>query len=324
MAKIAVLGSGAWGSALACISARAGHETFLWGRSQPTVSEINDHLTNQAYLGDLQLHPGIHATTDLSIAVEHADVIILATPAQSIASLLETLPRLPEGATLLSTCKGIHRETGRLPTQLIEAELPGHSVAALSGPSFATDVVADLPTAVTIASRDTKIAEGLCAIFSAGTFRCYASGDLNGVELGGALKNVLALAVGASRAMELGASAEAALVARGFAEMMRVATALGAQRETLAGLSGLGDLVLTCSSTQSRNFTYGMALGQNENLEGMKLAEGAFTAGIALDLAKEKNIDAPITKAIVDVLEKRITAREAVHNLLTRPLKREN
>ncbi|MEO1143738.1 MAG: NAD(P)H-dependent glycerol-3-phosphate dehydrogenase, partial [Pseudomonadota bacterium] len=200
---------------------------------------------------------------------------------------------------------------------------PSNNVGDLSGPSFAVDVVANLPTAVTVASKSEGVADILASLLSHDLFRCYASTDLKGVELGGALKNVLALAVGATRGMELGASAEAALIARGFAEIARLAVNLGAKAETLSGLSGLGDLVLTCSSTKSRNFTYGMAMGRGDSLDGLKLAEGAFTASVANKIARERGLEMPVTEAIVEVLDNRITAHEAVRRLLSRPLKRE-
>ena len=324
VSNVAVLGSGAWGSALACVAARAGHDTKIWGRSPETALEINAKHTNQRYLGDLKLEPSVHAVTGMDEALESAEIILLSLPTQSLSAKLPEIRSHIADATLVTTCKGIDRETGKLPHELIGNIFQNNPVAALSGPSFATDVVSRLPTAVTIACHEATVSEKLAGMLSTNTFRCYASGDIKGVELGGALKNVLALAVGAARGMGLGASAEAALIARGFSEIKRLAVALGAIPETLSGLSGLGDLVLTCSSPQSRNFSYGMAMGQGQSLQGLKLAEGAFTAGVALRLANQAGIEVPVTGAIVDVLEKRVTANEAVHQLLTRPLKREN
>ncbi|MGI9350473.1 MAG: NAD(P)H-dependent glycerol-3-phosphate dehydrogenase [Rhizobiaceae bacterium] len=322
--NIAVLGCGAWGSALACIAARAGHGTKIWGRSSETIQEINTKHTNQRFLGDLKLNPTIEAMTGIDAALANSNIILLSVPTQALSSLLADMKNIAGDTMLVATCKGIDRETGKLPHELIGEAFPENPIAALSGPSFASDVVSGLPTAVTIASDDAKIAENLSLLLSTGTFRCYASSDLKGVELGGALKNVLALAVGATRGMGLGASAEAALIARGFAEISRLAVKLGAKPKTLVGLSGLGDLVLTCSSSQSRNFSYGMAMGQGKSLEGLKLAEGAFTAGVALKLANQAGVEVPVTEAVVNVLENRVTAKEAVQQLLTRPLKREN
>jgi len=324
MRKLAIIGGGAWGSALACVAARAGHETLMWCRSVSQTNEISQFRTNGKYLGDLPIDRGVKAVSDISVATSNADIVLLSTPAQSLSSVLADCEPLQESSVLITTCKGIDQDTGKLPSETVKERFPNHEVAALSGPSFAHDVVQNLPTAVTIASNSIETAELLSESLSTHTFRCYASSDLKGAELGGALKNVLALAVGATRGMRLGASAEAALIARGFAEISRLAVGLGARPETLMGLSGLGDITLTCSTPQSRNFQFGMALGAGDSLQGLKLAEGAFTASIALRLAKEHNIDVPITSAIVDVLEKRVTAREAVEQLLTRPLKRES
>jgi glycerol-3-phosphate dehydrogenase (NAD(P)+) len=323
MTKVCVIGSGAWGSALACVAARASHETVVWGRSQDVISQINTTQTNQAYLENLKLENSIVATNDLGEAVSGSDIILLSIPTQTMAGRLHEIKAFSGDAVLVTCCKGIDRESGKLPAELVGEAFPDNKVGVLSGPSFARDVVAGLPTAVTVASAEPDVADRLAALLSTESFRCYAATDVRGVELGGALKNVLALAVGATRGMGLGASAEAALMARGFAELRRLAKALGAQTETLAGLSGFGDLVLTCSSPQSRNFSYGMAMGKGETLEGLKLAEGAHTAGIALKIAEEHKIDVPIIGAIVNVLEQKTTAREAVQSLLARPLKRE-
>jgi len=321
--KIAIIGAGAWGSALACVAARAGNETIIWGRSTSTIREINTNHTNEQYLGNLKLGENIQATIDLELALEGAQVILFSLPTQQLTSKLFAIKEYIGNAILLTTCKGIDQTSGKLPAEIIQNAFPQNNVAALSGPSFATDVVQGLPTAVTIASEHSSLSDGLAQALSAGTFRCYAATDIRGVELGGALKNVLALAVGTARGLGLGASAEAALMARGFAELRRLATALGAQAETLNGLSGFGDLVLTCSSPQSRNFAYGLAMGKGDALDNMKLAEGAHTASIALKIAKQNNIDTPIIEAVVNVLEKNTTPSEAVMQLLARPIKRE-
>lgn len=323
MTKICVIGSGAWGSALACVAVRAGHEVVIWGRTPETISEINATHTNSKYLDNLKIEKSIIATTDLAQAITGSDVVLLSIPTQTLSSRLDEISEYVGAAILVTCCKGIDRETGKLPAELVAQAFAQNSVGVLSGPSFAADVVANLPTAVTVASQKEGIADILAGQLSTDTFRCYAATDIKGVELGGALKNVLALAVGAVRGMGLGASAEAALMARGFAELQRLAIALGAKPVTLSGLSGFGDLVLTCSSPQSRNFSYGMVMGKGDSLEGLKLAEGAHTAGVALKIADEHGIDVPIITAIVNVLDKKTTAREAVHSLLTRPLKRE-
>jgi glycerol-3-phosphate dehydrogenase (NAD(P)+) len=324
MAKLAVIGAGAWGSALACIGVRGKHETVVWSRNADQVDSICRTHRNPDYLGDLVLDQEITATADLAGALDGADVVLLSVPAQSLGEVVGAFPPLEADAVLVTTCKGIDRNTMQLPAGIVRLHQPSHAVAALSGPSFAHDVVQGLPTAVTIASDSGETADRVAGLLSTASFRCYSSDDILGVELGGALKNVLALAVGAARGMQLGASAEAALVARGFAEILRLSTAMGARPETLMGLSGLGDITLTCSTPQSRNFTYGMALGKGDNLHGLKLAEGAFTASVAQRLAAEHGVSMPITDAVVDVLEQKVTAREAVSQLLTRPLRRES
>jgi len=322
--KIAVLGGGAFGTALACDAARAGNQVNLWCRDETAANSINRDHKNPAYLGDALLPEELTATTDISDALSGASSVIIATPAQTFLKVTKLIARdLMPDAILVSAAKGIDQETGFLPTETLKILLPDHKRAALSGPSFAADIVAGLPTAVTIASENLDDASVLCETLSSGTFRCYASDDPKGVELGGALKNVLALAVGLARGLGLGASAEAALIARGFAEINRVATTKGAKAETLTGLSGLGDLILTCSSPQSRNFSYGIALGKREKLEGLKLAEGVFTATIAERIAVTEGVNCPIISAVTSVLDDKLDPMEAVSQLLNRPLKAE-
>jgi len=324
MSKICILGGGAFGTALACVARRAGHQTSLWSRNKAVVDAINQHQKNPAYLDDLILEPEIKATDSFDDALLNADIVLFAVPAQTIGKIAKTVASLIKpGTIIISSAKGIDQNTGLLPSETIAAEIQNCPVAALSGPSFASDVVRKLPTAVTIASHDMALSQKLAEAFSSDEFRCYASDDLKGVELGAALKNVLAIAVGAARGMQLGASAEAALIARGFAEICRLATALGASSQTLSGLSGLGDLVLTCSTPQSRNFSYGLALGKGDSLQNLKLAEGAFTARIASKIAIQHKIDTPIIHAVTAVLDKKLTAQDAVVQLLRRPLKSE-
>lgn len=322
--RIAVLGGGAWGTALALVALRAGNEPLLWARDPDTVTAINERRENPRYLPGIALDSGFAATGDIIEALDGAAIVVLATPAQTVRDMADGLEAILRAGTVVVCCaKGIDRETGLLPAAILGEALPGCPVAALSGPSFAHDVARGLPTAVTIGAHDPGLAQELCETFSSASFRCYASGDLAGVELGGALKNVIALAVGATRGLELGASAEAALTARGFAEMARIAAALGARPQTLMGLSGLGDLVLTCSGPQSRNFAHGMALARGGRDRPTKLAEGVYTASVAASIAREAGIDAPVTEALADVLDGTITAREAVARLMERPLKAE-
>lgn len=323
--SISVLGGGAWGTALATMLADHLQEpVVLWARSASTVRAINETHRNPAYLGDIALDPKVAATNELRRACK-SDIILCVTPAQSFAQLAKTIqPLIDDDAFVVSCAKGIDRESGELLHQLAARHFDAARVVALSGPSFAADVARGLPTAVSLAAYTLATAQDLASRLASPRFRIYASDDVIGVEAGGALKNVLALAVGAARGLGLGASAEAALIARGFAELNRLAVGLGGRPETLAGLSGLGDLVLTCSSEQSRNFAYGMALTRDDDLQNLPLAEGVFTAAIALKLARQKDIDVPIIEMVVQVLEKQVSAREAVGLLLARPLKTEN
>jgi len=323
--KIAVLGGGAWGTALATTMLRAGKETVLWARDPETVASINERRENPRYLPGVTLDPAPRATDDLAQAVAGAACVLAVTPAQTLRQMLGALPgTLGAGVPLVLCAKGIERGTGRLLSEIVAELLPGNPVAILSGPSFATDVARGLPTAVTVASADEALAAGLAALFSSQSFRCYSTDDLVGVEIGGALKNVLAIAAGAVTGAGLGASAQAAMVTRGFVELRRLGAAFGARPETLMGLSGLGDLILSCGSSQSRNFSYGMALARGEPLEGRPLAEGVATAGIAARIAQERGIDAPIVSAVALLLKGELTIDRAVAALLSRPLKSES
>ena len=322
--RVAVLGGGAWGTALALSMLRAGHAVRLWARDEKTVAAVN-RGENPVYLPGIALEPGIEATADMATALADADCVLAVTPAQSLrAVLFSARPLMPKGAPLVLCAKGIERDTGALLSTIAAEALPQNPLAALSGPSFATDVARGLPTAVVVAAGDEALAADLAARFSAQNLRCYSSDDLVGVEIGGALKNVFAIAAGAVTGASLGASAQAAMVTRGFVELRRIGAAFGAKPETLMGLSGLGDLLLTCSSVQSRNFAYGLALGLGEQLVGRPLAEGVPTAAIAARIAVERDIDAPIISAVAAILEGRLTIGDAVSALMTRPLKTEN
>ncbi len=320
---IAVLGSGAWGTALASMLAQGPEKTVLWGRDVETVNNINQKRQNPTYLGDIKLADELVATTDLAKACQ-ADTILCVTPAQSFAGLAKTIrPLVNSNVSLVLCAKGIDRTSGKLLHKLACDVFGPKAIAALSGPSFASDVARGLPTAVSLAAVTTDEAGRLARVLSRPRFRIYTTDDLVGVEIGGALKNVLALAVGIARGLQLGASAEAALIARSFAELSRVAQAQGARNSTLAGLSGLGDLVLSCSSPQSRNFSYGTALAVGDDLTNRPLAEGVHSAEMALNIARQSDIDVPIISAVVDVLAGDIKPADAVSRLLERPLKGE-
>jgi len=322
--SIAVLGAGAWGTALALTMQRAGHRTTLWARDPNLVREINDTHANSRYLPGVTIDPRVLATDDLAAAVSEADRVLAAIPAQHLSAVLASASNvLAPDVPVVLCAKGIERETGRLMSEAAREALRGNPLAALSGPSFATDLARGLPTAVTVASPDGKLAAELAKRLSAPHLRCYSSDDLVGVEIGGALKNVLAIAAGATTGAGLGASAVAAVTTRGFVELRRIGAAFGARTETLMGLSGLGDLILTCSSSQSRNFAYGVALGRGESIENLPLAEGVFTAGIAARLVGERGLEAPIVEAVNGILEGRLTVETAMQALLARPLKSE-
>jgi glycerol-3-phosphate dehydrogenase (NAD(P)+) len=321
--RVAVLGGGAWGTALAMQMRRAGREVRLWARDASTVEAIR-RGENPRYLPGVRVDAGIEATTDSAEALDGAGCVLAVIPAQALRVALETVGRdMPAGAPVVLCAKGIEHDTGLLLSQIAGELLPGNPVAALSGPSFAADLANGLPTAVVIGAREEPMAAALAQSFSTERFRCYSTGDLVGVEVGGALKNVFAIAAGAVTGAGLGASAQAAMVTRGFVELRRIAQAFGAEPETVMGLSGLGDLLLSCSSVQSRNFAYGLALGRGENLEGRPLAEGVATAGIAARLARERGIDAPIISAVAQILADRMTINEAVSALMSRPLRAE-
>ena len=324
MNRITVLGGGAWGTALAVTLARAGRDVTLWARDTETVAAINGSATNPRYLPGIRLDPSPAATGDLGEALDSAECLLLVVPAQATRAMFAELGgRLAKDTPVVLCAKGIERSSGKLLSEVAAELLPNNPVAALSGPSFATDVAKGLPTAVTVAANEATLAAQLATAFSSDRFRCYSSVDLTGVEIGGALKNVLAIAAGAVSGAGLGASAEAAMVTRGFVELRRIGAAYGAQPDTLMGLSGLGDLILSCGSAQSRNFAYGQALGRGEALEGRPLAEGVATAAIAAEIAVSRHIEAPIVRAVDAVLKGKISIADAVAVLLSRPLKSE-
>ncbi|HVW57899.1 MAG TPA: NAD(P)H-dependent glycerol-3-phosphate dehydrogenase [Rhizobiaceae bacterium] len=323
--KVAVIGGGAWGTALALTMIAAGRDAVLWAREQATVEAINRKRENPRYLPGIVLDKRLKATNDLDAALKRASLVLVVTPAQTLRNVFSMLSeRIAPGVPTIICAKGIEASSGLLPSAIAAEFLPGHLIGALSGPSFARDVAQGLPTAVTVAADDVTAARELAAFLSAPHFRCYSSGDLVGVELGGALKNVMGIAAGAVSGAGLGASALAAMVTRGFVELRRVGAALGGRPETLMGLSGLGDLILTCGSEQSRNFRHGQTLGRGESTEGLPLAEGVATAAIAAKIAAERGIEAPIIFAVSALLDGRLKVSEAVAGLLARPLKSED
>jgi len=321
--SIGIIGGGAWGTALALTAHRAGREVRIWARDHDVVAAIDERHENPRHLPGIALGH-LPATTSIAVALR-ADAILLAVPAQAVRSVAAiAAPYLAHGKPILVCAKGLERGTALRMSEVIREAAPDCVPAVLSGPSFAADVARKLPTAVTIASADEELALDLCRALGSPTFLPYATTDVIGVEIGGAIKNVLAIACGIVAGRKLGASALAALTTRGFAELRRLGGALGARPETLTGLSGLGDLVLTCSSLQSRNFSYGYALGEGgDRSAAHPLVEGIETAAVARDLARTHAIEMPIVAAVADVLAGELTVDAAIERLMSRPLKRE-
>lgn len=323
--RIAVLGGGAWGTALALTCARAGRQVMLWEQEPDNAASLEQKRESR-FLPGVRLDNGIKVTRDLAETAS-SNAILVVVPAQAMRSVITSLAESNAERTPLIACaKGIEHGTHKFMTEIIAECAPKALPAILSGPSFAADVARGLPTAVTIAATDAKVALDLAHALNAGTFRPYHSTDVRGVELGGATKNVLAIAAGIVTGKGLGASALAALTTRGFAELVRFGKACGAKTETMMGLSGLGDLILTCGTPQSRNFSCGVALGKGEKPETAahgKLAEGVFTAPVLLEMAREKNVEMPISAAVAAVLAGKMRVDEAIESLLTRPLKSE-
>ena len=323
--RLAILGGGAWGTALAQVCASGGRETLLWAREPEVVEAINTVHENPVFLPGRPLDPAIRATGDLAEVADY-DAWLVVTPAQHMRSVLAVAPHTAKPLILCS--KGIEG-TGELLHKVARDACPTADIAVLSGPTFAHEVAAGLPTAVTLAAERPEIAEVLRARIALPAFRIYVSDDVAGAEIGGAVKNVLAIACGVVEGKGLGQNARAALIGRGFAEMTRFGLAYGARRETLVGLSGLGDLVLTCSSTSSRNFSLGLGLGEGRSAAELMadrrtVAEGAFTAPVLARLARDKGIDMPIVAAVDALLTGRADVGQVLGELLARPARPES
>jgi len=322
---IAVLGAGAFGTALAAVLAGAGRDVVLIGRDAAAIAEVGRDGENARRLPGVALPESLRASADLG-EIGRADLVLFAAPAQETRALGSAVrPHLGPAATLVACAKGLERGGGARQTEVLGEMFPGQAALALSGPGFAAEIARGKPTAMTLAASDLGLAREVAARLSTPSFRLYASDDPLGVELGGALKNVLAIACGAVIGQGLGESARAALIARGLAEMMRLGAALGARRETLMGLSGLGDLVLTATSEASRNMRFGMRLGRGESVAGLSaagepLAEGAATAAVAAALAAARGVDMPIVAAVAAVIEGREDVGSATRGLIGRPL----
>jgi len=323
-----VIGAGAWGTALAQVCARAGLTVTVWAREPEVAQDIATTRVNSRFLPGVELDPAIDVTTDLA-DLSPWDIVLAVPPAQHLRATLQQFAGVArDGLPVILCSKGVEQRTLMLMTQVMAQVLPQALPAVLSGPSFAGEVARGLPTAVTLACPDEDLGATLVQTLATPTFRPYLSNDMIGAEAGGAIKNVLAIACGIVEGKGLGRSAHAALITRGFAEMTRLAVAAGAEAETLAGLCGLGDLVLTCSSSQSRNMSLGLALGQGQTLEAalagkLSVAEGVASAPAVRALARRLDVEVPISEAVAAILDGEVGVDEAIGGLLSRPLKSE-
>jgi len=326
--RVGVLGAGAWGTALAQVLARAGREVVLWAHEPGVVEAIREERENEIYLAGVDVEDGVAATGDYADLAE-CEAVLAVAPAQHLRGVLgAAAAHIGSGVPIVLCAKGLERDTGKLMTEVLEETVPGAPAAVLSGPSFAIDVARGRPTAVTLACPDAALGRKLAETLFIPTFRPYLADDLVGAEIGGAVKNVLAIACGVSEGKELGASAHAALMTRGFAEMSRLGAAMGARPETLAGLCGLGDLMLTCSSSNSRNMSCGMALGRGVPLDAIlsgrkAVTEGVATAPAVVSLAARHGVEMPICAAVDAILAERASVDEAIDELLNRPVRAE-
>jgi glycerol-3-phosphate dehydrogenase (NAD(P)+) len=326
---VSVLGAGAWGTALAQVAAAAGRKVLIWAREPDVVRSINDEAENALFLPGIKLNAAVRATADLADAAK-SQLILAVPPAQHMRGVRRAVrPSLRPGQPLVLCAKGVERGSLALMTDVLTEEIPDIGPAVLSGPGFAKDVARGLPTATTIASPDAALAQRIVATIGLPTFRPYVADDLVGAEIGGAVKNVIAIACGVAEGRKLGDGARAALITRGFAELTRLGLAMGAKAETLSGLCGLGDLVLTCASLTSRNTSLGAALGEGRKLkdilaERRSVAEGMESAPAVVALAAKYQVEMPICAAVDAIVNERIGIDEAITALLSRPFKAES
>lgn len=323
--RIGIVGAGAWGTALAQVSVRDDAPVLLWAREAEVVASINERHENGLFLPGVALSPQVRATVDPG-DLAPCEALLVVAPAQHLRSVLTALPG--QATPLILCAKGIEAGSGLLMSEVARSVRPSAPVAVLSGPTFAHEVAAGLPTAITLACEDRELGGRLAERIARPGFRPYLSDDVIGAEIGGAVKNVLAIACGVAEGAGLGQNARAALISRGFAEMSRFGIARGARAETLAGLSGLGDLVLTCSSTSSRNFSLGVGLGQGKAASALManrltVAEGAFTAPVLREVARGAGVEMPLVEAVCALLEGAADVRRTVETLLARPLRSE-
>lgn len=325
MARVGVIGGGAFGTALACVIRRGGHEVVIWARESEVVAAINESSVNPLFLPGVQLPPAVAATNDLGAAAKGADLLLLAPPAQHMRAVTTALrPHVPDGTPVVTCSKGIERNSCALMSQVLAETLPDAPAAVLSGPSFAHDIAMDQPVGVTLACKDLALGEQLAQLIGTPRFRTYLSDDVTGALVGGALKNVIAIACGVAMGKGLGDSTRATLFARGLAEMTRLGCAMGARLETFMGLAGAGDLSLSCNSARSRNTSLGVALGEGRRLqdilrERVTVQEGVHSAESVAALARRHDIDMPIVRAVDAVLNHGIALEDAVAQLLAHP-----
>jgi len=328
--RVAILGAGGWGTALAVHLAKAGHDARLWGRDAGLVADMRVRQVNAVYLPDIRFPAGMRVTSDIADALDACEVVVMAVPSHGTRDIVRlAAPFVEPGAIVVSATKGLEQHTLYRVSEILEQELGPHApIAVLSGPSFASEVARELPTAVSVASRDGAVVEAVQDEFRAPYLRLYGTSDVVGVEIGGALKNVIAIAAGLVEGLALGHNALAGLITRGLAEISRLACAAGARRETLSGLTGLGDLVLTCTSAPSRNRRVGIELARGRALQDIMdgtrmVAEGVRTTRAALDLASRYGVELPIATQVAELLAGRTDARAALEALMVRPQRAE-
>ena len=328
MSKVGIIGAGAWGTALACAMKRAGNEVIIYAHEKETAEAINSKHINITFLPEITLDPTIRATNSLEKATK-ADAVLLVSPSQYFRKSCEMLAGIwRQGVPAIICTKGIETQTSSLMSEIVRETMPLVRVAILSGPTFAMEVADDLPTAMTLATDDETLGKLLMEVMTTKHFRIYRSRDVVGAQIGGAVKNVIAIACGIVKGRGFGENSRAAIVTRGLAEMVRLGVAKGARPETLSGLAGTGDLILTCSSTQSRNFSLGCELGSGDTLENImkkrvSVAEGVSSAPSVVSLAQKIGVEVPICSAVNDIISNRVGVEVAISNLLARPLKEE-
>lgn len=329
MKKVSVLGAGSWGTALALVLAKNENKVSLWTLKESQRDEINNNRTNEFYLPGVEIHKNIESTCDIEESIKDAELIVLAVPSQAIREVCKQIKdSVRDNQILVNVAKGLERETGLRISEVVSSEIKNAKFAVLSGPSHAEEVALDLPTVITVASKDINIATTVQDLFSNEFFRVYTNTDLIGVELGGTLKNIIAFGAGICDGLGYGDNTKAGLITRGLSEVKRLGIALGAKQETFSGLSGIGDLIVTCTSKHSRNRKAGILIGQGKNLEEtlvevQMVVEGIVATEIAYKVAQKHNIEMPITEAIYNVLYNNIPANESIKELMSRDNKSE-